>query len=63
MNVFKKLFHKLKKKKKAENECWYNNAHEQKKSRWVPPIEGGVAGGSPNQFDYTTTNQIAKRNH
>lgn len=63
MNIFKRIFNKLKKKDKKENESWYNNAHEQKKSGWVPPIEGGVAGGSPNQMDYATTNQIAKRNH
>ena len=25
MNIFKKLFAKLKKQDKKENECWYNN--------------------------------------
>ena len=62
MNFFKKFINKFK-RKEEERECWYNNAHENKKRVWVPPIEGGVAGGSPNQLDYMTTNQIAKRNH
>ena len=63
MNIFKKIASIFQKKKTDENESWYNNAHEQKKKGWVPPIEGGVAGGSPNHLDYSATNQIAKRNH
>ncbi len=52
MKFFQKLFKRSKKEKKQENECWYNNAHEQKKPRWVAPMEGG-AMASPNGVYYT----------
>ena len=63
MNIFKKLFSKLKKRKKQDNlpqeEAWYNNSHE-----------GGMAGAgsmegvgptSANWLDFATTNWISQK--
>lgn len=61
MKLFQTLFGKRKKKKKEEEpQCWYNNFHEQKSDRWVPPtIEGGALCSSPNQGDFTAAQQIS----
>ena len=60
MNIFKRVFGKLgKKNKQQEPECWYNNFHEQKRSRWQEPIEG-AAFSSPNQGDHNVARSISK---
>ena len=58
MGVLKKIFRKREKEDKKENECWYNNYHEQKKESWVEPIEGACC--SPNSVYYTVSQQAAK---
>ena len=61
MNIFTKTFGKLiKKPEKEELECWYNNYHEKKKSRWHETIEG-AAFSSPNQMDYSLSQQISNQ--
>lgn len=60
MNTFKRILNKLNIKKKKEKECWYNNFHEQKRSRWSEPIEG-EAFGSVYQMDFALSQQIAYR--
>ena len=61
MNIFKKVFCKKKRRiKKKEQECWYNNYHEQKKSKWNETVDG-AAFSSSNQLDHSITMQIAKR--
>ena len=62
MNVFKKLFIRLRPKKKSSDECWYNNSHEKKKSRWNASwAQEGTYDAA--QHDQAVTNQIAKRQH
>lgn len=48
MNIFKKLFSKINKKKvkKQEDECWYNNAHEKAESNLGEPLENVVSANS-----------------
>lgn len=59
MNIFKKIFSKLRKKKETKKqECWYNNAHEDGVSKFNE-TEGLMC--TPNHMDYAVTNQIAKR--
>ena len=62
MNIFKKIFSKRKKEteEKPQEECWYNNAHELSKSKWVVPEadEGALAG--ENSYLYATAQQAAK---
>ena len=60
MNIFKKILNKFKREKKKEEACWYNNFHEQKRSRWSEPIEG-EAFGSVYQMDFALSQQIAYR--
>ena len=60
MNVFKKLWTRIKKEKKPQESSWYNNAHEQEKDRWRVPSEGGCGTGS-GHMDYSITRQIAKK--
>ena len=61
MNIFKKLFGKFGKKKKVEDECWYNNSHEKVDTKlWHNPDEGGGAY-SGSQHEIATTNHISKR--
>lgn len=59
MNIFKKLFIKLKSKKakKAEDETWYNNNHEKDRKRWNDPSEGYFEGA---HFDMAQTNKLTK---
>lgn len=66
MNIFKKLASKIRARKarrdaeKGKREgCWYNNAHEKKKSAWNAPVEGEYFDGA--WFDMAETNKIAKR--
>ena len=61
MCIFKRLF-KNKKEKTKEPECWYNNAHEQKKRRWNAP-DDGATGFTPNQHDNAIVRSMAKRQH
>lgn len=62
MNILKKLFGKFKKKnQKKEPECWYNNFHEKKRSRWSEPIEGEALSSTNGQMDHSITNSISKR--
>ena len=44
MGIFKKLFAKKKKEKKEQDECWYNNAHEESFSARGEPLENVVGG-------------------
>ncbi len=60
MNIFKRIFGKRRKNEKEEKECWYNDYHEKKKSRWTEPIEG-AAFGSPNQTDYALSQSISNQ--
>ena len=51
MNIFKRLFKRKKtkvKKSEKNQECWYNNAHEDPSSKLGIPMEG-AALSSPNQ--------------
>ena len=53
MKFLKKLFAKLKKKEKKqekEKECWYNNAHESKKSSWDGVMMDPGAMSGENQM-------------
>ena len=65
MNVFKRLFARMRGKKRKSNksaestEAWYNNSHEKKRSRWHTPVDGEYYEGS--HFDQAVTNLIAKR--
>ncbi len=60
MRILKKCYKKSKEEDKKQQECWYNNYHEQEKSKWVEPeIEGGALS-SPNQMYYSTAQQAAK---
>lgn len=52
MKFFQKLFGRKKKEEKKQQECWYNNAHEQKRPRWVEPQVEGGALASPNGVYY-----------
>ena len=49
MNIFKKLLKKLSPDKPQELECWYNNFHEKKKSRFdfIPESADVGAPGCP----------------
>ena len=60
MCILKKLFRKFKREEKKEPECWYNNFHEQKKSRWNVPVPDEGALSSDNSFYYSTAQQAAK---
>ena len=53
MKFFQKIFRRKAKDNKRENESWYNNAHEQKQPRWMPPEAEGGAMSSPNGAYYT----------
>lgn len=53
MKLFQKLFKRNKKQEEKQQECWYNNAHEQKRPRWLPPDAEGGALSSPNSVYYT----------
>ena len=62
MNFFKKLFSRRGKKTQKNDECWYNNSHEKKKSRWNASwAQEGTYDAA--QHDQAVTNQIAKRQH
>jgi hypothetical protein len=56
MNIFKKIFGK--RKKTQNDECWYNNSHEKKRSRWSQPVESEVF--NENFYDMAQSNKIAK---
>ena len=66
MSFFKRIFGRLfggKKKSTAKaqgGECWYNNAHEMPKDKWVEMPEGG-AFSSPDSYFYSTAQQAAKQ--
>lgn len=63
MNILKKLFGKSKKNDQKEKKpaCWYNNFHEQKRSRWSEPIEGEAFNITANQMDHSIASSISKR--
>ena len=42
MGLLKRIFKKDNEEKKPEQECWYNNSAEEKKSRWVETPEGAI---------------------
>ena len=65
MNVFKRIYRKIfggkrdKKAKAKEQECWYNNAHENGEA-----IQGSVpieAGGSENFLEAAVTKSCVKK--
>lgn len=60
MNFFKKLFAKLKREGKKENECWYNNAHENEKDGWAEMMIDPGSLSAENQMYYVTAQQAAK---
>ena len=60
MKFLKKLFGKLKKDEKKENECWYNNAYESKKSGWGGMMTDPGSLSGENQMYYSTAQQAAK---
>ena len=61
MCIFKKLKErKLAEKNVKENECWYNNSHENKRSRWNIP-DDSASGFTPNQHDNAIYRSMAKR--
>lgn len=65
MSFFKRIFGRLfggKKKSTAKaqgGECWYNNAHERKVSRWQTPTASGVPW-SDNSVDNAETMKMSK---
>ncbi|MBE5739293.1 MAG: hypothetical protein E7349_00375 [Clostridiales bacterium] len=59
MNIFKKLFSKLQKKKEKQEECWYNNYPEKEKGIPTEPMEN-VALCAPNSIYYTSAQEAAK---
>ena len=59
MNFFTKLLYRLKRKSKND-ECWYNNAHEQKRDIWTEAIDGEAFSGA-NWMDYSLTQQISQQ--
>ena len=60
MKVIEKILGKKDKKEEKKEECWYNNAHELPKDKWVETPEGG-AFSSPNSYFYSTAQQAAKQ--
>ena len=62
MNFIKRFFEKLRGKKDAQaqnNECWYNNAHENgEATKNSMPLE---AGGSANSFDAHVAESTARK--
>ena len=60
MKFFKKLFANLKKEKKKEKECWYNNAHENEKDGWAGMMTDPGSLSGENQMYYSTAQQAAK---
>ena len=59
MHFFKKLFRKTKKQDKQENECWYNNFHEQKRSKFSTESAdiGGVFPTEISQANWFSNHQ------
>ena len=62
MNFFKKLLNaicKTKKDEEKENECWYNNAHENGEAiKNSAPIE---SGGSMNAYEAHATSAAVRK--
>jgi hypothetical protein len=59
MRFFKKPFRKAKKQDKQENECWYNNINEQKRSKFNAEAAdiGGVFPAEISQANWFSSHQ------
>ena len=65
MNIFKKIYRKIFGEKQQveekEQECWYNNAHEDASSKLGVPMEG-AAFSDPDQVDFAATQRMSQSN-
>ena len=64
MNIFKRIFGKKKREKKQENECWYNNSHEDSFEAKGEPLENADLERDPlKPWRKRLPLWVAKRRH